>query len=120
MKLQKQKIEKPCGFKFSYNYDDKEIASAYLYILYNDMHKRPFGIIEYVIVDANFRSQGLGTRLVKEMIEEARKENCYKLLLWSRYTKPQVHRLYEKLGFKDWGKEFRIDFKLKNIKYDNV
>ena len=110
MKIQKQQIDKQRGFKFCYIYDDKEIASAYLYILYNEAHKRPYGIIEYVIVDEKYRSQGLGTRLVKEMIEEAKQENCYKLLLWSRYSKPQVHRLYKKLGFKDWGKEFRMDF----------
>ena len=44
------------------------------------------------------------------LIEEAKNQGCYKLICTSRNSKPRVHSLYEKIGFKDWGKEFRIDF----------
>lgn len=110
MKIEKRETSKQKGIKFIIKRGNEDIASAYLYILYNDFHKRPFSIIEYVIVNKAYRSQGLGTRIVRAMIDEAKKQDCYKLLLWSRYSKPRVHSLYKKLGFKDWGKEFRMDF----------
>jgi GNAT superfamily N-acetyltransferase len=75
----------------------------------NNYHKRPFGLIENVWVEEAFRAQGIGSKLVKTLIEEAKKKDCYKVLLTSRYSKPKVHEFYKKLGFKDWGKEFRLN-----------
>ncbi len=88
----------------------KEVARAYLYILKNDLHEKPFGLMEDVYVHENHRSQGLGTKLVVELIKAAELNNCYKLIGTSRYDRPKVHALYIHLGFKDRGKEFRIDF----------
>jgi len=98
------------GVKFYIKEGGKEIARAYLYLLTNDLHKEPFGLMEDVFVDESLRGQGIGTQLVNKVVEEAKKKKCYKLICTSRYQKPEVHRLYEKLGFKDHGKEFRIDF----------
>ncbi len=109
MEIKQKKIEAQ-GIRFFIILDGEEVASAYLYLLKNNHHKRPFGLIEYVIISEKLRGQGIGTRVVKEMIETAKKENCYKLILTSRHSKPKVHELYEKLGFEDWGKEFRMNF----------
>jgi GNAT superfamily N-acetyltransferase len=87
----------------------KEVAHAYLYILKN-IHDQPFGFMEDVFVNENFRSKGLGTKLIEELIKAAKQNDCYKLIGTSRYERLKVHELYSKLGFKDWGKEFRIDF----------
>lgn len=87
----------------------KVIGRAYLYILENDLHDNPFGFIEDVFVEENYRGQGIGSRLVEEMIKEARKRNCYKIILTSRHSKPKVHKLYEKAGFREHGLEFRMD-----------
>ena len=86
------------------------MAHAYLYILKN-IHDQPFGFMEDIFVDENFRSQGLGTKLVKELIKAAKQNNCYKLIGTSRYARPKVHGWYLSFDFKDWGKEFRMDFK---------
>lgn len=110
MKLKKQKI-KADGIKFFWEDNKKEIGRGYLYLIKNELHKNSFGFIEDVFIDEKNRSQGLGKRLVKEMIETAKKKKCYKLILTSRYSKPKVHELYASLGFKDHGKEFRINFK---------
>lgn len=98
------------GIKFYIENKQKEIARAYLYILYNDSHEKPFGLMEDVFVKENLRGTGIGSELVKKVIEEAQKNRCYKLICTSRYQKPEVHKLYKKLGFKNHGKEFRIDF----------
>jgi|TARA_B100002003_G_C14123053_1_gene540211 GNAT superfamily N-acetyltransferase len=98
------------GRRFYVERDGVEVARAYLYVLTNDIHNRPFGFVEDVFVDEGLRGQGVGSELVKEIIEEAKRKNCYKLICTSRYLKPRVHELYQELGFKDHGKEFRMDF----------
>lgn len=87
------------------------MARAYLYIMKNDLHKEPFGLMEDVFVDENLRGQGIGTELVKKVIKTARENKCYKLIATSRHENPRVRVLYERLGFKNHGLEFRIDFK---------
>ena len=113
MFMKKQKISAE-GIKFSIKKDDKEVARAYLYLMKNDLHKQPFGFMEDVFIDESLRSKGYGTKIVKEIIKEAKKQNCYKLIATSRYSRDKVHKLYKKLGFRNWGKEFRINLKEKN------
>ena len=109
MDIQKQTIS-VSGIKLFIEDDGKEVARAFLYLLKNDLHEEPFGFMEDVFVEENFRSQGLGTKIVEELIKVAKENNCYKLIATSRYARPKVHVMYERLGFKDQGKEFRIDF----------
>jgi len=98
------------GLKFYIIEKGVEVARAYLYLLKNDLHDMPFGFMEDVYVNESKRGSGLGSKLVKSLIEEAKDRGCYKLICTSRYQKPEVHRLYGGMGFKDHGKEFRIDF----------
>ena len=98
------------GTKFYIERDGKEIGRAYLYVLSNDLHNRPFGFMEDVFVDEVLRGKGVGSELVKKVIEEAKRRDCYKLICTSRYEKPKVHNLYLSFGFKDHGKEFRMNF----------
>lgn len=64
MEINKISTDKQRGYKFIINDEGKEIASAFLYFLYNDHHKEPFGFIEDVIVDEACRGKGLGTKIV--------------------------------------------------------
>ena len=97
------------GIKFALLADKLEIARAYLYIMHNELHAEPFGLLEDVYVHENYRGSGLGTKLVKRVIAAAQEQNCYKLIATSRKSRPMVHRLYERLGFEARGFEFRID-----------
>lgn len=98
------------GIKVIAEENGKKMGRAYLYILYNDLHKKPFGFMEDVYVDENYRGEGTGKKLVSEIIKKAKEKGCYKLVCTSRYKREKVHEFYEKFGFKDYGKEFRIDF----------
>ncbi|MBI5797819.1 GNAT family N-acetyltransferase [Candidatus Woesearchaeota archaeon] len=98
------------GVKFYIEVEGREVARAYLYTLRNDLHERPFGFMEDVFVDESLRGQGVGTSLVKRLIDEARNRDCYKLICTSRYANEAVHDLYARLGYADHGKEFRINF----------
>jgi len=89
--------------------EGKEVGRAWLYLIYNDLHSRPYGLLEDVFVKEEFRSSGIGSQLVKAIIEEAKAQNCYKLIGCSRNSRPKVHQMYESLGFKNYGVEFRMD-----------
>jgi len=109
MNIKQEKINTG-GIKLFMEDNGKKIAYAYLYFLKNDLHEQPFGFMEDVFVDENYRSQGLGTKLVEELIKVAKENNCYKLIGTSRYEREKVHSWYLSFGFKDRGKEFRMDF----------
>jgi len=99
------------GVKFAMQNDrGNEVGRAFLYAMYNDLHDKPFGLMEDVYIAKEIRSQGLGMSLVKQVIKVARERGCYKLIATSRYSRSRVHKLYLELGFRDHGKEFRIDF----------
>ena len=98
------------GIKFSIVENKQEIARAYLYLMHNDLHQEPFGLLEDVYVAEDNRGKGLGTQLVKQVIQAAKEQGCYKLIATSRKSRPKVHQLYKRLGFQEHGLEFRIDF----------
>jgi len=110
MEIKKEKQNRSYAIRFSAQEDGNEVGRAYVYIIYNDLHDEPYGLMEDVFVDASERGKGVGTRLVEDIIAEAKKLGCRKLIAQSRYGKGSVHALYEKIGFKDHGKNFRMDF----------
>lgn len=86
-----------------------ELARAWLYVLRNNLHSQPFGFLEDVFVTEEARRGGLATKIVQSVIERARAHGCYKLVDSSRFDRPWVHLLYEKLGFRKHGFAFRLD-----------
>lgn len=106
----KTKNIKTKGIRFSLVIDGKEIARAYLYLMRNNLHEEPFGLMEDVYVESSSRGKSLGKQLVLKVIEEAKKQSCYKLICTSRHSKPHVHKLYKKIGFENHGIEFRMNF----------
>lgn len=109
MKIRSKPVDAK-GIKFSLQEEEQEIARAYLYLMHNDLHSEPFGLLEDVYVDKNYRGKGLGTKLVEQVIQAAQEQGCYKLIATSRTSRTQVHQLYKRLGFIERGLEFRIDF----------
>jgi len=100
------------GIRYSLEEQGREIGHAYLYLLSNDLHEEPFGLLEDVQIDEGHRGQGAANSLVKAVIERAQHEGCYKLIATSRNdgTRQTVHDWYLRLGFRDYGSEFRLDF----------
>jgi GNAT superfamily N-acetyltransferase len=99
------------AIKISLIEDENEIGRAFLYIIKNDLHKSPYGLMEDVFVYESRRKQGLGRELVNLVVDEAKKQGCYKLVATSRSEREKVHELYKKLGFNEHGKEFRMELK---------
>jgi GNAT superfamily N-acetyltransferase len=106
-KIIRKKV-KSYGIKFFIEKDNKEVARAFLYVMNNDLKKEPFGLLEDLFVDESLRGQGIGTELLNNVIAEAKKLGCYKLVGTSRYERESVHKMYEKIGFKNFGIEFKM------------
>jgi len=59
-------------------------------------------------VEEDFRGKGIGTKIINEVIELAKKNKCYKIVATSRHERPKVHALYERFGFENFGFEFKM------------
>ncbi len=110
MQVKKSIISSP-GIRMTLTEKEKIIGRGYLYVLKNELHEEPslVGYLEDIYVDEHYRKKGYGEKIVKTLIEEAKKLGCYKIILTSRYGKERLHEWYTKLGFKDHGKEFRME-----------
>ncbi len=99
------------GIRFSVKRDGQEVGHAYLYVLCNDLHDVPFGLLEDVKVEESWRGHGVGNELLLAILDYARRERCYKLIATSRNdgSRDHVHEWYVRLGFKSYGTEFRLD-----------
>ncbi|MFA5991413.1 MAG: GNAT family N-acetyltransferase [Candidatus Doudnabacteria bacterium] len=96
--------------KFEIKEGKKIVGRAFLYIIQNDLHENPYGLLEDLFVEEEYRSHGLGRQLLLSVVTEAKKRKLYKLIGNSRTFRTQVHHFYEKMGFKKYGFEFRMDF----------
>lgn len=82
---------------------NEAVSSLNLYILENDdpHHDcRPFAFIENMRTREGFENRGFATELLKEAIQIAKEAQCYKVVLETSSTAPNVAHLYEKVGFK--------------------
>jgi GNAT superfamily N-acetyltransferase len=96
------------GKKIIYK-EQKELGHVYLYLMYNDLREEPFAFVEDLFVDEEVRGKGIGKKLMNELIKIAKEEKCYKIIANSRESRNQVHKFYKKMGFLDYGKEFRMN-----------
>ncbi|MCR4284609.1 MAG: GNAT family N-acetyltransferase [archaeon] len=98
------------GIRLSIDEGGREVARAYIYVMKNDLHDRPFGLMEDVFVEEDMRGKGYGTQIVEEVVRLARVNNCYKLICTSKHPNTRAHELYKRLGFSEQGLEFRMNF----------
>jgi ribosomal protein S18 acetylase RimI-like enzyme len=71
-------------------------------------HGSPAALVESVVVDAEYRRQGVGRAMMRHAMDEARLAGCYKLCLSSNLSRTPAHRFYESLGFEQHGISFQI------------
>ncbi len=109
MELQKEIVRGSYAVKITAQEGGREVGRVRLYILFNDMHKEPYGLLEDIFVDESERNRGTGTKLVQTAIEEAKKIGCYKIIATVRVSKEVTRSWYEKIGFNNHGIELRID-----------
>ena len=88
--------------------EDKVIATATLHILNKFIHNgNRSGLIEDVAVSKEHRNEGYGELLINHCLSEAKKFNCYKVIL---NCKDELIPFYEKNGFYKNNNEMRYNF----------
>jgi len=60
---------------------------------------RPYGLIENVVTDAEYRSHGYGTAILAAALSHAWSVNCYKVMLLTGRKDDAIIRFYESAGF---------------------
>ena len=87
-------IDNPNILCFVAEVEDEIVGTATLNLL--QKIDRVAGLIEDVVVDENYKKQGIGSALIKELIKQAKSNNCYKVML---NCKVDNIGFYEKLNF---------------------
>jgi len=87
----------------------KVIGTASIFFAPSLAHGKNWGLIDNVVVAEEYRRKGIGRKLVEVLVNFAKKKNCYKIILTSRFSRPEVHQFWQKLGFEKHGYSFRMD-----------
>lgn len=79
--------------------DDKIVGVGVLSIQYPLHHSKKIGEIVELVVDSEFRSNGVGKALIDEMTQIAMKNQCSGIEVASGQKRTLAHRFYEREGF---------------------
>src|ERR1700722_7381326 len=109
MEIKKETLREAYAVKFTAVDDGKVVGRVYVYILKNELHDQPFGLLEDVFVEESHRNKGIGSQLIEKAIADAKEHGCYKLIATSRNAKPELQTYYAKFGLDVWGVEYRHD-----------
>lgn len=83
------------------------IGTCSLIIIDNLGHKgAKIAIAESMIISQDYRGRGVGSKLMKFVMEKVKEENGYKLMLSSNKKRIEAHKFYEQLGFQQHGISF--------------
>ena len=61
--------------------------------------RRPFAVVENIVVDATSRGRGIGAALLAEVERLSLERDCSKIMLLSAVERPDAHRFFERRGY---------------------
>ncbi|WP_455793892.1 GNAT family N-acetyltransferase [Clostridium butyricum] len=80
--------------------DGKIVSSCNISIIKNlTRNLRPYGLIENVVTDSNYRKKGYATKALNMAVGIAEDNNCYKVMLLTGSKKEETLEFYEQAGF---------------------
>ncbi len=99
------------GVRFIVAKDGREAGRAFLRFNKNNRDKSYLGLLEDVFISEEVYDQGVGGELVTMIIREARVFGCCRLIVEGKNggVRDGAHVWYTRLGFQDYGTEFRLD-----------
>ncbi len=81
--------------------NDKYAGLLNYFSLISTFKAKPYIYIHDVIVNRNFRGNGLGRKLMEKVIDIAKEKDCCKLMLEVREDNDPALSLYSSLGFEE-------------------
>lgn len=85
------------------------VGTVVLAVLPNLAHGgAPYAVVENVVVDEEYRSDGVGRALMEEAMRRARAAGAYKLTLSTNLSREGAHEFYRKLGFEETHVGFEV------------
>lgn len=87
------------------------IVGTYALIIFDNLAHMgaPSALVEDVVVQGEWRRQGVGKAMMTHAMALCREAKCYKLALSSNLVREPAHRFYEALGFTPHGFSFVVD-----------
>lgn len=95
------------GLRFWYRQHEVELGSAFLYVLRDTEHSRPFALVTGLQVPIG-RSTDVGELLMRAMLKEAKSRECYKLMIIVPSEAVDLKSWCKRLGSTNSGLEFRF------------
>ena len=111
-----------------YDYDsfEKTLADPNCYIYVGEEDNQVIGFITFSVrnvvrypkpiaegdelyVMPQYRGKGYGKQLMQHIIDKAKSLNCHRLFLESNYKHETAHKMYESMGFTNYGYHFIMD-----------
>jgi ribosomal protein S18 acetylase RimI-like enzyme len=105
-------INKKIKYFIAINDKNKIIATAFLAIIPNLTIKGDFGVIGNVITDRKYRKRGIGSEIIKNILDYAKRNNCFFVTVESNRNRTEAQSFYKDLGFDGESKtafNFRLD-----------
>lgn len=91
--------------------NDKVIGTSQLNIIQDvAFNNKPYGVIEWVVVDKDHRKQGIGRKIFEKIDEICIENNCDSVMLTSSLARWEAHLFYEKMGYVAPVKGFRKEY----------
>ena len=79
--------------------DNKLIGHVTMRIIPEFWLKGKMGMIDDVVIDKDYRGQGLAKKMMKELEKVAKKKKIKTLILYTETHRPEAIQLYEKLKY---------------------
>lgn len=96
--------------------NEKVIATAQLDIIQTlAFGNQPYGVIEFVVTDKDYRRQGIMRKMFEEIDRIAIENNCESVMLTSSLPRIEAHLFYEEMGYVAPVRGFRKEYPEKAI-----
>jgi GNAT superfamily N-acetyltransferase len=80
--------------------DGRIVSSCNIAIIKNlTRNLRPYGLVENVITDSNYRKKGYASKAINMAMDIAKDNNCYKVMLLTGSKREETLKFYEQAGF---------------------
>jgi len=80
--------------------DGRLVSTCTLTLIPNLNHNlKPYGLIENVVTDPDYRRRGFATTVLQHALQEAWAAGCYKVMLLTGSKREETLRFYEQAGF---------------------